>query len=104
VDTLVKMREILAPKLAAARAGLAGTAGPSPKQARAQRLTNDGEYNMQFVGARQGGPLRLLRGGPAQAVQRLDEALPLLGKPALKSDDALVRGGYCAVLCHSTAG
>ena len=34
----------------------------------------------------------------------LDEALPLLGKPALKSDDALVRGGYCAVLCHSTAG
>ena len=34
----------------------------------------------------------------------LDEALPLLGKPPLKSDDALVRGGYCAVLCHSTAG
>jgi hypothetical protein len=34
----------------------------------------------------------------------LDEALPLLGKPPLKTDDALVRGGYCAVLCHSTAG
>jgi hypothetical protein len=34
----------------------------------------------------------------------LDEALSLPGKPPLKSDDALVRGGYCAVLCHSTAG
>jgi hypothetical protein len=105
VDTLGKMREILAPKLAAARAALAGTGGPSPKQARAQRLTNDAEYNMQFVALGKGvhnvfyaaDLLKLSNGW-------LDEALPLLGKPPVKSDDALVRGGYCAVLCHSTAG
>jgi hypothetical protein len=105
VDTLAKMREILTPKLSAARAALAGAGGPSPKQARAQRLTNDAEYNMQFVALGKGvhnvfyaaDLLKLSNGW-------LDEALPLLGKPPVKSDDALVRGGYCAVLCHSTAG
>jgi hypothetical protein len=105
VDTLGKMREVLAPKLAAARAALAGAGGPSPKQARAQRLTSDAEYNMQFVALGKGvhnvfyaaDLLKLSNGW-------LDEALPLLGKPPVKSDDALVRGGYCAVLCHSTAG
>lgn len=105
VDTLAKMREILAPKLAAARASLPGAGGPTPKQARAQRLTSDAEYNIQFVALGKGvhnvfyaaDLLKLSNGW-------LDEALPLLGKPPLKSDDALVRGGYCAVLCHSTAG
>ncbi len=105
VDTLGKMREILAPKLAAARAALAGAGGPTSKQARAQRLTSDAEYNMQFVALGRGvhnvfyaaDLLKLSNGW-------LDEALPLLGKPPLKSEDALVRGGYCAVLCHSTAG
>jgi len=105
VDTLAKMREILDPKLAAARAALAAAGGPTPKQGRAQRLTNDAEFNMQFVALGKGvhnvfyaaDLLKLSNGW-------LDEALPLLGKPALKSDDALVRGGYCAVLCHSTAG
>ena len=105
VDTLGKMREILDPKLAAARAALAGAGAPTPKQGRAQRLTNDAEFNMQFVALGKGvhnvfyaaDLLKLSNGW-------LDEALPLLGKPALKSDDALVRGGYCAVLCHSTAG
>jgi hypothetical protein len=28
----------------------------------------------------------------------------LLGKPRTKIDDTLVRGGYCAVLCHQVAG
>ena len=105
VDTLAKMREILAPKLSAARAALAGAGGPAPKQARAQRLTNDAEHNIQFVALGKGvhnvfyaaDLLKLSNGW-------LDEALPLLGKPPMKSDDALVRGGYCAVLCHSTAG
>ena len=91
--------------LAAARAALAGAGGPTPKQGRAQRLTNDAEYNMQFVALGKGvhnvfyaaDLLKLSNGW-------LDEALPLLGKPPLKTDDALVRGGYCAVLCHSTAG
>jgi hypothetical protein len=105
VDTLGKMREILVPKLSAARAALAGAGGPSPKQARAQRLTNDAEYNVQFVALGKGvhnvfyaaDLLKLSNGW-------LDEALPLLGKAPLQSDDALVRGGYCAVLCHQTAG
>jgi hypothetical protein len=105
VDTLAKMREILAPKLSAARAALAGAGGPSPKQARAQRLTNDAEYNMQFVALGKGVHNVFYAADLLKLSNSwLDEALPLLGKPPVKSDDALVRGGYCAVLCHSTAG
>ena len=49
VDILGKMRDVLAPKVSAARAALAGAEEPSPKRARAERLTSDAEYNMQFV-------------------------------------------------------
>jgi len=103
-DTLSQMREILAPKLAAARVALAAS-GASPKQARARDLTNDADYNIQFVVLGKGvhnvfyaaDLLKVANGW-------LDEALPLLGKPPIKGDDALVRGGYCAVMCHSTVG
>jgi hypothetical protein len=33
----------------------------------------------------------------------LDEATALLGKPPVRTDDQLVRGGYCARLCHEAA-
>jgi len=105
VETLGKMRDIIAPKLAAARAALPESGGTDPKQAKARQLTNDAEYNIQFVALGKGvhnvfyaaDLLKLSNGW-------LDEALPLLGKPPIKADDALVRGGYCAVMCHSTAG
>jgi hypothetical protein len=105
VDTLGKMREIVAPKLAAARAALAGAGGASPKRARAERLTNDAEFNVQFVALGKGVHNVFYAADLLKLSNSwVDEALPLLGKPPLKSDDALVRGGYCAVLCHSTAG
>ena len=105
VDTLGKMREIVAPKLAAARAALADPAVKAPKLGRARELAADAESNLQFVALGKGvhnvfyaaDLLKLSNGW-------LDEALVLVGKPPVKSDDALVRGGYCAVLCHSTAG
>jgi len=34
----------------------------------------------------------------------LGEAMALMGKAPSRADDALVRGGYCGVLCHEQAG
>jgi hypothetical protein len=105
VDTLGKMREVVAPKLAAARAALADPGGKGPKQARARELTTEAEYNIQFVALGKGVHNVFYAADLLKLSNSwLDEALVLLGKPPMKNEDALVRGGYCAVLCHSTAG
>jgi hypothetical protein len=105
VDTLAKMREIVSPKLAAARTALAGADTKNPKHARARDLAADADFNLQFVTFGKGvhnvfyaaDLLKLANGW-------LDDALALLGKSPVKGDDALVRGGYCGVLCHQQAG
>jgi hypothetical protein len=104
-DTLVKMREIIEPKLEAARAALGPSDDKDPKRARARRLVGDADFNVQFVALGKGvhnvfyaADLLKLSNGWA------DEAMGLLGKPRTKIDDTLVRGGYCAVLCHQVAG
>ena len=102
-DTLAQMRTIVEPKLAAARAALAEAHGP--KAGRARKLVSDGEFNVQFVAFGKGVhnvfyAADLLKTSNGWA----DEALALLGKPPVKGDDTLVRGGYCGVLCHEQAG
>ncbi|HSE93070.1 MAG TPA: cytochrome c3 family protein [Methylomirabilota bacterium] len=102
--TLEHMRQAIAPKLAAARAALGGDP-KSPKLARARKLVEDAEFNVRFVGLAKGvhnvfyaaDLLKLANGW-------LDEAIAASGAPAPKTDDQLVRGGYCAVLCHQVAG
>ncbi len=105
VTTLAKMREVLAPKLAAALEALATAAPKNPRHARARRLVEDAEFNLQFVALGRGVhnvfyAADLLKLGNGW----LDEAEALLGKPPVKVDDTLVRGGYCGVLCHEQAG
>jgi hypothetical protein len=104
-DTLAKMQEIVAPKLEAARTALIKADSQDPKSARARQLVGDADFNMQFVALGKGvhnvfyaaDLLKLSNGW-------LDEALALLGRPPVKGDDTLVRGGYCGVLCHEQAG
>jgi hypothetical protein len=105
VDTLAKMQAIVAPKLALARAALPATEDKDKKATRARQLVNDADYNVQFVTLGKGVhnvfyAADLLKLSNAW----LDGALNLLGRPAVKGDDTLVRGGYCAVLCHQVAG
>ncbi|MBI3456718.1 MAG: hypothetical protein HY002_13150 [Candidatus Rokubacteria bacterium] len=103
--TLAKMQEIVAPKLAAARAALAGADPKNPRHARARRLVEDAEFNTRFVALGKGvhnvfyaaDLLKLANGW-------LDEAVGLLGQAPVQADDTLVRGGYCGVLCHEQAG
>ena len=105
VATLAKMQEVVAPKLAGARDAVTSADPKHPRLARALRLVDDAEFNIRFVSLGKGvhnvfytaDLLKLSNGW-------LDEALRLLGKAPARADDALVRGGYCAVLCHEQAG
>jgi hypothetical protein len=104
VETLGKMRSVIEPKLAAARAVLDAADPKKANPARARRLLDDAHFNLEFVELTKGVhnvfyAADLLKLSNAW----IGEAVAALGKPATKSDDALVRGGYCAVLCHEQA-
>ena len=104
-DTLERMGAVLTPKLQAVHDAIARADAGSPKLARARKLTADAEYNIRFVVFARGvhnvfyaaDLLKLANGW-------LDEAVALLGRTPVGGDDQLVRGGYCAVLCHKAAG
>ncbi len=105
VDTLGKMQTVVTPKLAAARAALPPTDDKDRKVARARGLVNDAEYNVRFVTLGKGVHNVFYAADLLKLSNSwLDEALSLLGKPPVKTDDTLVRGGYCSVLCHQLAG
>ena len=103
--TLARMTAIVTPKLATTRAALPADERREPKLDRARKLVDDAEFNLKYVGLAKGvhnvfyaaDLLRLANGW-------LDEATAVLGRPAMRADDQLVRGGYCAVLCHQAAG
>ncbi|MBI3003009.1 MAG: cytochrome c3 family protein [candidate division NC10 bacterium] len=104
-SSLTRMSGAIAPKLAGARGALTGADPKNPKHGRARRLVDDAEFNVEFVALARGvhnvfyaaDLLKVANGW-------LDEAFALLGKAPVKTDDALVRGGYCGVLCHEQAG
>jgi len=103
--TLGKMTGAVTPGLEAARAALAGADRRDRSHARARRLVEDAEFNVRYVTLAKGvhnvfyaaDLLKLASGW-------LDEAMGLLGRPPVRRDDQLVRGGYCAALCHEAAG
>jgi len=104
-DTLERMTALITPKLQAARDALAAADSKSAKVARARRLVEDADFNVTFVTWAKGvhnvfyaaDLLKLANGW-------LDEAVALTGRTPTRSDDQLVRGTYCAVLCHEDAG
>jgi hypothetical protein len=100
--TLAEMTGIVTTKLKATRASLADGDRSDPKRRRAEKLVDDADFNTRYVAFAKGvhnvfyaaDLLKLANGW-------LDEAMP--GKPPVKIDDRLVRGGYCARLCHEAA-
>ncbi len=104
-ETLGKMRGLIEPKLAAARTTLAAADPKAPKTARARELVDNADFNVKFVALAKGVHNVFYAADLLKLSNSwLDEAQVTLGKPAVKADDALVRGGYCAVLCHEQAG
>ncbi|HEU4369055.1 MAG TPA: cytochrome c3 family protein [Methylomirabilota bacterium] len=103
--TLARMTEIVAAKLRETRLALQAADRRDPKSDRARVLVDDAEFNNRYVGLAKGVhnvfyAADLLKLGNGW----LDEANTLLRKPPMRTDDQLVRGGYCAVLCHQAAG
>lgn len=105
VGTLARMQALVAPKLAGARAALAGADAGNPRHARARTLVDDAEANTRFVTFGKG-VHNVFYAADLLKVSNgwLDESFALLGKAPVQTDDALVRGGYCGVLCHEQAG
>jgi hypothetical protein len=105
VTAFAKMQETVRDKLEAARAAVGTIDAKNAGHVRARRLVDDAEANLRFVTLARGvhnvfyaADLLKLANGWA------DEALALMGRLRGKADDALVRGGYCGVLCHEQAG
>ena len=98
------MRETVGTKLRSVRAALGETAA-HPGHGRARALVADADFNVRLVATGNGAhnpfyAANLLR----RAGGWLDDAVALVGKPVPKASDALIRGGYCATLCHEPAG
>ena len=102
--TLNRMTEAVTPKLKATQAMLETADRSNPKTKRAQTLVDDAGFNVRYVALARGvhnvfyaaDLLKLANGW-------LDEATALLGRSPIRTEDALVRGGYCAILCHEAA-
>ena len=104
--TLGRMTDIVKPKLGATRAALpADERRRDPKLDRARKLVDDADFNVKYVGLAKGVHNVFYAADLLKLANAwLDEATALLGRPAPRADDQLVRGGYCAVLCHQAAG
>jgi hypothetical protein len=99
------MRAIIVEKVGPARAALAATPAKDPRRAKAAKLLDDAQFNLNFVLLAKGVHNVFYAADLLKLSNTwIDEALAALGTPAVKRDDALVRGGYCAVLCHELAG
>ena len=103
--TLGRMTAIVTPKLRATRAALPAGDKHDPKADRARSLVDDAEFNIRYVALAKG-VHNVFYAADLLKVSNgwLDEANTLLGKTPVRTDDELVRGGYCAVLCHQAAG
>jgi outer membrane murein-binding lipoprotein Lpp len=103
-NTLTRMTDILTPKVKTMRAAVEAADRRSPKAARARERVDDADFNVRYVVLAKGVHNVFYAADMLKLANTwLDEAAALLGKPPAP-DDQLVRGGYCAVLCHQAAG
>ena len=105
MDTLNTMQETVAPKLAGAHKALKSADPENPKVAQVQQLVADAEFNIDFVTFAKGVHNVFYAADLLKLANTwLDDAFRLLGTRPVKTDDVLVRGRYCGVLCHQQAG
>jgi hypothetical protein len=80
-------------------------AGPRPGGAEARRLLDDADFNARFVALARGAHNVFYAGALLRrANDWVDRAAAQAGAPRPPGDDALVRGGYCATMCHEPLG
>lgn len=103
-ESMATMHGVVAARAATARKAVAG-AGARPGMAEARRLLDDADFNTRFVALARGAHNVLYAGALlGRANDWVDRAAALAGAPRPAADDALVRGRYCAALCHEPLG
>ncbi|MBI3780572.1 MAG: cytochrome c3 family protein, partial [candidate division NC10 bacterium] len=104
--TIDSMTTAVKGKLVPVEQALAATAPNHPQLARARRLVADASQNVNFVKRGKGVHNVFFAADLLKVANSyLDESMVAIGKPPAKSsEETLVRGGYCAVLCHKQAG
>jgi len=96
----------LKPKMEAASKAVAEPARSSKAVAEAKRLLAEAEFNFEFVQHGKGVHNVFYAADLLQRVNaQANRVMTLSGKPpVVLPRETLVRGGYCATLCHSQAG
>jgi hypothetical protein len=104
--TIKVMLDAVKGKLAAVEQALAATESSHPRFAMAKKLGRDARYNVELVEFGKGVHNVFFAADLLKVANGyLDEAMVAISKPPVKSaEETLVRGGYCAVLCHKKAG
>jgi hypothetical protein len=102
-ETLPAMHKAVAARAAAARAAVNATS--HPRAAEARKLLDDADFNTRFVALGRGAHNPFYAGRLLMwANEQVDRAAALVGKERPAGDDPLVRGNYCAALCHEAGG
>jgi nitrate/TMAO reductase-like tetraheme cytochrome c subunit len=105
-QTIDAMLADLTPKLAAVGRLVEAAPAPDPKRESAGRHVTDAKHNLDFVRFGRGVHNVFYAAELLQVADRgLDKAARLVGQaPPDLPKGSLVRGGYCATLCHDRAG
>ena len=93
-------------KLVAVEQALAAMPPNHPQFTRARKLVGDANYNVDFVKLGKGVHNVFFAADLLNVANSfLDESMVSIGKAPVKGkEETLIRGGYCAVLCHKQAG
>jgi hypothetical protein len=103
-ESMAAMHGVVAARAAVARRAVEGAAA-RPGAAEARRLLDDADFNARYVALARGAHNVFYAGALLRrANDWVDRAAALAGAPRPAGDDALVRGGYCAALCHEPLG
>jgi hypothetical protein len=103
-ESMATMHGVVSARAAVARKAVDG-AGARPGMAEARRLLDDADFNARYVALARGAHNVFYAGALLlRANEWVDRAATLAGAPRPPGDDALVRGGYCAALCHEPLG
>ncbi len=104
--TIAAMLTAVNAKLLSVEQALHSTYRTHPQFAKAWKFATDARHNVEFVTNGKGVHNVFFAADLLKVADGyLDQSMATIGQPPLSvADETLVRGGYCAVLCHDQAG
>ncbi|HWQ70561.1 MAG TPA: cytochrome c3 family protein [Patescibacteria group bacterium] len=105
-QTITTMLTAINAKLLSTEHALQTTHRTHPQFAKASRLVTDARHNVEFVTNGKGVHNVFFAADLLKVADGyLDQSMAIIGQSPLRTtEETLVRGGYCAVLCHNQLG